>query len=64
MAVRGREGGVHKGAPSNTQKHWGELLPQRARRWVRGGGGGGWGGGGGGGWGGGRFGGGGKGGGG
>ena len=40
-AVRGREGGVHKGAPSNTQQHWG------------GGGLGGWGGGGAGVWGGG-----------
>ena len=39
-AVRGREGGVHKGAPSNTQQHWGNFYR------TRGGGGGGGGGGG------------------
>ena len=46
-AVRGREGGVHKGAPSNTQQHYGNCY--RTRRWVCvcvwGGGGGGGGGG-------------------
>ena len=46
-AVRGREGGVHKGAPSDTQHHWGNCY--RTRRWVCGVGVGGLGGGGGGG---------------